>query len=940
MHFNAMIRNDFFRRALPVTPHVAPGARPSRAPQRNRGWAAWIPNGRPCQMVLLALALGQFIALAPTSLVAQDFDATTETVGHGTNGVVTPVNQRLTPAGTLLELTGLRPEALALSPNGKLLVTSGITHELVVINPATGRIIQHVSFPPEPGLKTLLGLAPILDPDDKTQISFTGLVFSPDGSRIYVSNVNGSVKVFNVAVDGTVTTGTTYALPPVHLFERDAEIPAGLAVSADGRKLYVALNLSNRLAEIDTTTGKILRFWDVGVAPFGVALVNGKAYVSNWGGRRPAVDSRTATAGHGTRVRVDERDIASEGSVSVINLTTTNQTEIRTGLHTSALAVSPNGHYLVAANAGSDNLSVIDTRSDQIVETISTRQNPGDAFGAQPNALAFDPSGRKLYVCNGTQNAVAVVDFRPFSWLGLKHEDSQLLGLIPTGWFPSAIGYDPARRQLCVANMKGLTRGRFGDSGKLEFNSKQHAGSLSLIPLPSASELVGDTATALADLRYPLLALAKLPPRPGQPAQPVPVRVGEPSVFQHVIYVIKENRTYDQVLGDVAAGDGSATLCTFGAHVTPNEHAFVDQFVLLDNLYCCGVLSADGHNWADSGIATDYVERSFAGWPRSYPAGGGGDSSQDALAWSPAGFIWNDAAAHGRTIADFGEYTTATKKWKNPARKKEPKFLDCYHDFLSGSNAIAYACEPDIAALRPYMMTNTIGWDLDVPDVWRAAQFIKSLKQFEAAGQLPNLIILWLPNDHTDGAKPGAPTPAAHVADNDLAFGQVVEALSHSIFWTNTCVFGVEDDPQNGWDHVSGYRTTAYVVSPYTKRHTVVRTQYNQTSLLRTMELILGLPPMNQMDATATPMFDCFTNTPDFTAYTALTNQVPLDKLNSRVAEITDPVLRKDAQVSARLNFKQEDQCPEDLLNHILWRSVKGTQIPYPEWAVKVVDDD
>ena len=890
------------------------------------------------RLALLALVAGPLVNPASRTS-AQDFDATTETVGHRTNSVVTPVNQRLTPAGTLLELPGMRPEAVALSPNGKLLVTAGLTHELVVINPATGLVTQRVPFPSSKQ-KSIPGRAPILDPDDKSQISYTGLVFSPDGSRIYVSNVTGDIKVFNVAADGTVTAGTTFALPTVHAVDRDAEIPAGLAVSPDGHKLYVALNLANRLAELDTATGKILRFWNVGVDPFGVALAHGKVYVSNWGGRRPAPDSLTGPAGHGTLVRVDDRSIASEGSVSIINLTGTNQTEILTGLHTCALAVSPNGHYLVAANAGSDTLTVLDTRTDQLVETISTRQNPADLFGAQPNALAFDRSGRQLFVCNGTQNAVAVIDFRSYCWFKLKHADSRLLGLIPTGWFPAAIVHDPARRQLYVANIKGLSRGRLGDSGQTEFNTKQHAGSLSLIPLPSPSQLAADTATALANLRYPLLAQAKLPARPGQPAVPVPVRVGEPSVFQHVIYVIKENRTYDQVLGDIPSGNGSAALCTFGAKVTPNQHAFVDQFVLLDNTYCSGVLSADGHNWADSAMATEYVERSFAGWPRSYPAGGAGLDGKDAMAWSPAGFIWNDAAAHGRTIADFGEFTTASKHWQDPARKKEPKFLDCYHDFLTGSNAIAYACEPDIEALRPYIMTNTIGWDLDVPDVWRAAQFIKSLKQFEAEGQMPNLIIIWLPNDHTDGAKPGSPTPAAHVADNDLAFGQVVEALSHSSFWTNTCVFGIEDDPQNGWDHVSGYRTTAYVVSPYTKRHTVVRTQYNQTSLLRTMELILGLPPMNQMDATATPMFDCFTNEPDFTAYTAVPNQVPLDKLNSRAEAITDPVLRKDAQVSARLNFKQEDQCPEDLLNRILWRSVKGSQVAYPEWAVKAVDDD
>jgi YVTN family beta-propeller protein len=872
------------------------------------------------------------LAASPLTGLAQDFAATTETVGRQTNSIVTPVNQRLTPAGTLLELPGSRPQALALSPDGKLLVTSGITHELVVVNPASGQIIGHVAFPAETATPSAPAVAGILDPDDRTQISYTGLTFSPDGTRIYVSDVNGDLKVFAVGTNDTVAPSMTIPLPAANANGRQRDIPAGIAISPDGQKIYVALNLANKLAELDATTGNVLRLWDVGVAPFGVAIARGKIYVSNWGGRRPATDSLVAPIGHGTYVRVDDRSIASEGSVSIIDLRDTNQTEILTGLHTCALTVSPNGRYVVAANAGSDTLSVIDARKDQIVETISTRQNPADLFGAQPNALAFDKSGKKLFVCNGTQNAVAVFKFKPGA--------SQLQGLIPAGWFPGAIVYDADRKQICVANIKGLTRGRLGNTGRTEFNTKQHAGSLSLIPLPGTAQLAADTDIALANLRYPLLAQAKLPARPGQAPQPVPARVGEPSVFQHVIYIIKENRTYDQVLGDVTAGNGNANLCTFGEHVTPNEHKFVNDFVLLDNTYCCGVLSADGHNWADSAMATEYLERSFADWPRSYPAGGGGDSSRDALAWSPAGFIWNDAAAHGRTIADFGEFTSAEKHWKDPARKKEPTFLDAYHDFLQSDGKIAYTCSPDVAALRPFMMTNTIGWDLSVPDVWRAAQFIKSLNQFAADGKMPNLILLWLPNDHTSGSKPGSPTPAAQVADNDLAFGQVVEAVSHSVFWTNTCILGVEDDPQSGWDHVSGYRTTAYVISAYTKRHTVVSTQYNQTSLLRTMELILGLPPMNQMDATATPMFDCFTNTPDFTAYTAVTNQVPLDKMNSRSESLTDPVLRQDAYVSARLPFQQEDQCPEDVLNRIIWHATMGTQKPYPAWAVKMVNDD
>jgi len=242
--------------------------------------------------------------------------------------------------------------------------------------------------------------------------------------------------------------------------------------------------------------------------------------------------------------------------------------------------------------------------------------------------------------------------------------------------------------------------------------------------------------------------------------------------------------------------------------------------------------------------------------------------------------------------------------------------------------------------MRPFVVTNTIGWDLSVPDVWRAAQFIKHLKQFEAADNLPNLVIIWLPNDHTSGTRPGAPTPEAQAADNDLAVGRVVDAVSHSKFWANTCIFAVEDDPQNGWDHVSGYRTTAYVASPYTKRGAVVNTQYNQTSLLRTMELMLGLPPMNQMDGTATPMFDCFTNTPDFTAFDAVTNQVPLDQMNPRPDEISDSQLRKDAVVSSRLPLDKEDQCPEDVFNRILWRAIKGPHTPYPDWAVKGGGDD
>ncbi len=848
---------------------------------------------------------------------------------------VTPVNQVVEPAGRQVYLPKLRPQALALSPDGRILVTSGKTHDLIVIDPVSARVMQEVLLPPDDASYTNAAPASthMLFTEDTGQLSFTGLIFSPDGSRIYLSNVAGSVKVFGVDALHHVQALYSIPLPPANAPRRKVEIPAGLALSADGNRLYVALNLSNRAAELDSTTGAVLRSWDAGVAPYDVVVAGDKIYVSNWGGRRPDAGSVTGPAGRGTVVRVDARGVASEGSVTVIDAKANRiLPEILTGKHTCALALSPNGRWLVAANADSDTLSVIDTRSDEVVETICARQNPGDLFGASPNALAFDKSGRRLFVCNGTQNAVAVIDF--------KAGASTLRGIIPVGWFPGAIVCDWPRRSLYVANIKGMGHGRPRKSnGKTEFNSHEYYGGISLVTEPGKKELQDYTRRALAAIRYPLLKQAALPARPGQPARPVPERVGEPSVFKHVVYLIKENRTYDQVLGDVIAGNGDPDLCTFGERITPNQHKFTHDFVLLDNTYCSGILSADGHEWATTAFATDYMEKLFAGFPRSYPDGCD-DDEVDAMAYSPQGFIWDDCLEHGRTVRDYGEFTITRKKWRDKTRAGKPKFLDAYNEFIHGTANIEMHSDPGVETLRRYFAANYIGWDMAVPDVQRAATFIAELNAFETNGNLPNLVIIGLPNDHTSGTGPGSPTPAAQVADNDLAFGEIVDALSHSRFWPETCIVGIEDDPQSGWDHVSGYRTTAYVISPYTKRDTVVSTQYNQTSLLRTMELILGLPPMNQMDATATPMFDCFTSQPDFAPYLAVTNNVPLDKMNPEPGKISDAVLRKDAYVSARLPLEKADQCPDDVLNRILWHAMKGSKAPYPAWATPGRDND
>jgi len=869
-----------------------------------------------------------FLLVLAGSCRTPDYSGT-EPVGEiSPRRYVTPVHQVLTPIGIQVELSGMRPQALALSPDGRLLVTSGKTQELVMINPQTGEIRQNVALPSSEARSPDVVSSHILKSDKSGQLSYTGLIFSPDGSRIYLSNVNGDIKVFHVSRAGQVSGLFSIPLPAANAPNRKEEIPAGLAISRDGRRLYVVLNLSNRLAEIDTATGEMLRSWPVGVAPYDVVLVSEKAYVSNWGGRLPDSDSLTGPAGQGTRVRVDPvRHIASEGSVSVIHLNQqTPVSQIMVGLHSSGIASSPDGRHVVVANAGSDTLSVIDTRTDKVIETIWAKPSPADLFGASPNALAFNPAGDTLFVANGTQNAIAVFRFLPV--------ESKLLGLIPVGWFPGAVAYDTTRHRLVVANIKGVgsTRGLQVERAG-QFNTYQYHGTLSLVPVPEAKELASLTRQVLNNYRYPLLKEARQPARPNQAARPIPKRVGEPSVFDHVVYIIKENRTYDQVLGDIPEGNGDPSLCVFGARITPNQHKMVRQFVLLDNIYCSGILSADGHQWSDSAFATDYMEKSFAGFPRSYPDGME-DNNVDALAYAPSGFIWDNAIALGKSLRVYGEFAITETSWVVPGKKDSPSFLDYYRDFVDQTHLINISSRPGIESLRPYINTQTVGWDMDIPDVFRAAQFIKELRAYERKGEFPNLIIICLPNDHTSGTKAGSPTPAAQVADNDLAFGQIVEAISHSPFWGKTCIFAIEDDPQNGWDHVSGFRTTAYVISPYTRRNTVVNTQYNQTSILRSIELILGLPPMNQIDATATAMSDCFTDVPDFTPYEVMPTNVPLDQMNPDPKKISNATLRKDAIASARLPLEEVDRCPEDVLNRILWRAMKGTREPYPQWAV------
>ena len=873
----------------------------------------------------------KFLSIGCALCVVWFAAAQTETVGRHADGrVILPVNQVLTPAGKQVELPGMRAQGLALSPDGKLLVVSGLTSKLLVLDPSTGETLQSVRLPKvRKGAAANSSSPEFLDFDGHSQMSYAGLAFSPDGTHLALSNVNGDVKLFEVAKDGNVTAWRVIALPAAKAPRRAAEIPAGLAWSADGARLFVCGNLSNRLFEIDVNAGKVKKNYEVGVAPYNVVLIGSKLYVSNWGGRRPGVHDLTGPAGRGMTVRVDAvRFIASEGSVTVIDLAKGVQREIMTGLHASALAVSPDGRFVVCANAMSDNLSVIDTASDSIVETIWAKPRPNDLLSASPNALAFAPDGRTLYVANGTQNAVAVIKFDPVD------KESKLLGLIPVGWYPGTVCFDARRKQLCVANIKSIAQA----PGHKGFNSRQFCATISLVPLPKKNDLARLSQSVWNNLRQPRIAAALLPPRPDQKPRAIPERIGEPSLIKHVIYIIKENRTYDQVLGDVTAGNGDPRLCIFGEHVTPNQHKLVREFTLLDNTCCAGILSASGHQWSMAAFGSDYIEKSFCGWPRSYPYGGTPDAV-DALAYAPSGFIWDNVLRHNVSFRNYGEFMHATVHWHD-GRQKKTSFSDCYNAWNNKDNSVVFSCTPGIESLRAVSPTNTVGWTMDVPDQVRADVFLSELKTFEASGKFPQFVILYLPNDHTSGTRRNCPTPSAMVADNDLALGRVIEGLSHSRFWKDMAVFAIEDDPQAGFDHVTGYRTTAYLAGPFVKRHTVISTPYNTTSLLRTMEQILGLPPMNQFDASALPMADCFTDVADLTPYVAVPNNVPLNEMNPGSKTAMSPQRYRDMLASRNMNFSVPDKAPEDALNRILWRAVRGESVPYPEWAITPTDED
>jgi YVTN family beta-propeller protein len=815
-------------------------------------------------------------------------------------GVVV-TRQGITPAGVQSVFDG-RVYGVAFSPKGDEVWVLD-AKRAVGLNWRENRLSATIPLGAKPGLQ---GIA----------VDTTGRPFFSIGNAndvTLLSTADGKASVVSKGLGGNTPGAVAIAR------EKNA---------AGQRLAVVAIIAKNKAAVVDVEHSKLLGTVATGIAPVGAAInaAGTFAYVSNWAGRVPGPNDMTAPVGHTAdvdRVVIDDRGIAASGTVTKIDLTNLSAVkQIVVELHPSALVWDEPRQRLYVANGNSDSVSVVDTRTDAVVKTIAVRPF-GTTKGVAPTALALTNDGAKLFVACGGINAVAVV----------RTQDGVIEGTIPTGWYPNGLSLSPDNQWLAVSNLLGVGSGWRDDFWKRFVHA--YRGSVNVLPVPDAAQLSAYTTAVAENNRQPLTPAPANATAAAANAKPtaIPRRAGEPSLIEHVVYIIKENRTYDQVLGDMKKGNGDPSLVMFGEDVTPNQHRLADQFVLLDNLYASGGNSGDGHQWITQANETDYAM--WPGWDgRSYPFDG-----TDPIAFSSGGFIWDYALRAKKTVQVFGEFAPRAS-----GRNNRAALFKRWRDGDKFEND--WKTESPIKPLDGLLVRRFPGYALTIPDVVRARIFLEELKKWEGAGKMPNLVIAMLPSNHTSGTAPGGFTPKAMVADNDLALGQIVEGLTHSPFWKKMAIFVVEDDAQNGVDHVDGHRTVALAVSPYTRRGYVDSTFYAHTSIVKTIELILGLPTMSLFDLIANDMRASFHDTPDLAAYDCVTPKQSIDELNP-AANVLNGEARTGALASARMRFDVPDAAPSDKLNRILWHDVRGWNVPYP--GVKVaafaplsldVDDD
>ena len=799
----------------------------------------------------------------PILLLAAAAGGTQGFPGRKADGtILLPNGWRLAPHGKQVPLPSDLPVRSAWNPAGRYLAVQHCGYNRHIVSIVDSRTDRVVSTVP-------LGK------------SWSGMAWSPGGDRLYVSGgVTDRILVFSFdKAAGKASGKGTWSLGKPEILD----LPAGMCADRKGR-LFVVLQRSHGLVRF-SPEGKIelSRRLPKGTFPFECILSpDGKIlFVSLWGGARVlALDAET-------------------GKILF---------SVRAGLHPTEMVISPDGKRLFVSNANENTVTEIDVEGKKPLETLSSALYPFAPPGSTPDSLALSKRGKILLVANADNNDCAVLDVS-------EAGRARGLGFIPLGLYTSSIRFSPDGKKVYAANGKGSAGSRpnvrkVKKGRKIrtirEYIGAMFQGSLSVFPFPSPSEL-----GRLSERVYrcaPLRAAARAKGLRARPKDsPIPARVGDPSPIRYCVYIIKENRTYDQFFGDVSEGNGDPSLCIFPEKVTPNHHALAREFVLLDNFYVESEVSADGHEWSMGAYATDFVERT---WPLTYSGKGGvqvrggrplnlGYPAEGGrkIAFPAEGYIWDRAAQAGISYRSYGEFVNLPPGPGRPATT----WVETLKEHFD-----------------PWYRT----FDLRYPDQKRADRFLEELKAFEKKRDFPRLTIIRLPNDHTAGTQPGWPTPRACVADNDLALGRIVEGLSRTSFWRKTAVFVVEDDAQNGPDHVDAHRTVALVAGPYVKRGAVVSALYSTSSMLRTMELILGLRPMSQFDAAALPMWACFTGKPDFRPYECKPAQWPLDEKNEKTAW--------GADLSERFDFTKEDEADDLLLNEVVWRSVKGPDSPMP----------
>jgi YVTN family beta-propeller protein len=765
-----------------------------------------------------------------------------------------------------------------------------------------------------------------------------GLVFDSGSHAPLMSGLSGSAKGKDSVVQLVSLNGKKSGVITDELGSHQVgAVDVGLVKNSHGLRLaVVALTFDDEAAVVDLDTKQIVTKIKTGIAPFGVAVSKDSsvAYISNWGGRFPQANERTAATGPETnadQVLVDERGVVSSGTVTRIDLVSGKVTStIPVGLHPSGMAWDELHRRLYIANSNSDTVSVVDTAANRLIETIPLQPFNRKVAGVSPESIALSPDRATLYIACAGINAVGVID--------LRSSHLHVAGFIPTGWYPDDVVVSPNGKYIAVSTLLGVGTGwnspnllarekRDGMKPELNIHRRYvHAdrGTVHIISVPDEDELNRYTIAVAENnhmgLPGDVLSYGTVRSKTNLNAapRPVPVQLGEPSTIDHVVYIIKENRSYDQYFGSLGKGNGDPSLNMYQDNVIPNHRKLAKEFVLLDNFFANGGNSADGHQWLTQAAETDY-----AYWPgyngRSYPKNG-----DDPLAFAGSGFLWDHLAAHHKTFADFGEYVGEMGGKNGDMRAK---LLD---EYKQGSEFTGtFHTKAPIARLNQFLIPDFPAYGLKVPDVVRARIFLRHLKTWENAGSMPNLVMIQMPSDHTEGTTPGFSTPKACLADNDLAVGQIVEGISHSRFWKSTLILIVEDDAQDGLDHVDGHRTVALAVSPYTKRGSIDSTFYSQVSMVKTIELIMGVPSMSLFDFIANDMRQSFQQTPDLTPYQVIEPEQSIYERNPEL-DALDGQKKLDAIASRKMDWQEPDDVPTEQLNEILWRNSVGTK--YPVW--------